>query len=87
VRGGLVSFAVAAVLCAAQLGASCVDGVTPDCSNTSECGPISLDAAGEGSTLIAADAADAADTSDAADAADAPSEANELEAGDAADGG
>lgn len=69
-RGGLVSFVIAA-LAPTQLGASCADGVTPDCSNTPECGPL-VDAAGEAST------------SRDAGVTDAPSE---VEAGDAADGG
>lgn len=81
-KAGLVSFTIAVLLGAAQLGANCVDGVTPDCSNASECGPTMLDAAGEGSTVPMPEAS--TDATDASDAADAPSE---LEAGDAADGG
>ncbi|MBX3208626.1 MAG: hypothetical protein KF764_26570 [Labilithrix sp.] len=36
---GLASFAASIVLAAAQLGATCVDGVTPDCSDPAVCAP------------------------------------------------
>lgn len=36
---GLVTFAALTVLAATQLGASCVDGVTPDCSDPAVCAP------------------------------------------------
>lgn len=43
-RGGLGI--VTAVLAAAQLGANCVDGVTPDCSNPAVCAPSTGDIEG-----------------------------------------
>lgn len=53
-RVGLVSFVAAAILAAAQLGASCVDGVTPDCSDAAVCAPSEGDAAasGDGSVVV-----------------------------------
>jgi hypothetical protein len=66
---------VAMVLGAAQLGASCVDGVTPDCSSdASQCGPTGLDAAAPVDAPADAPAIDSG-RSDAGDAdadADAP---------------
>lgn len=78
---GLFSFVAAALLGAAQLGASCVDGVTPDCSDPAACAPSEGDAAvaktdggvfvPDGGTssddLEAGLDHDAADASDAAD--------------------
>ena len=76
-RVGLVSFVAAAILASAQLGASCVDGVTPDCSDAAVCAPSEGDAAssGDGSVVLpeAAPSDDASDVDAEAglDAADA----------------
>jgi hypothetical protein len=65
-----------ALLAAAQLGANCVDGVTPDCSDPAVCAPSQGDL-GEGGPLPEASTdaktggPDAARSSDAADASDA----------------
>lgn len=77
-RGPLLSFAITSVLAAAQLGASCVDGVTPDCSDAAACGATDLDASQDSSVIVVPDAASEASAADAAD---------DVEAGDAADGG
>lgn len=79
-RSALTSFAIASVLASAQLGASCVDGVTPDCSDAAACGPTTdLDAAQEPSVVTP----EASTTTDAGTESDADSG----EDGDAADGG
>jgi hypothetical protein len=76
----MTSFAIASVLASAQLGASCVDGVTPDCSDRAACSPTTnLDAAQESSVVTP----EATTTTDAGTKSDADSG----EAGDAADGG
>lgn len=36
---GLLSSVIVAVLAATELGANCVDGVTPDCSDAAICAP------------------------------------------------
>ncbi len=79
-RGGLVSFVAGALLAAAQLGASCVDGVTPDCSDPAVCAPSEGDAASssDGSIVLP----------DAGPGNDASSTDADAEQGDAdADGG
>jgi hypothetical protein len=67
--------ALALLLSFASLGATCVDGVTPNCAGDAGCGAVNLDGAAEadGSTTLpegssdgTADGADA-DASDAAD--------------------
>jgi citrate lyase beta subunit len=59
-RLGLVSFAALIVLAAAQLGASCVDGVTPDCSDPAVCAPgatgTTVDAAADSDAALGFDA-------------------------------
>jgi hypothetical protein len=45
-RSGVVSFAIAAGLASTQLAGSCVDGVTPDCSDAAVCAPNQGDASG-----------------------------------------
>lgn len=47
-RGGVVSFAIAALLASTQLAGSCVDGVTPDCSDAAVCAPSSGRASSDG---------------------------------------
>ena len=76
---GLVSFVAFAVVGAAQLGASCVDGVTPDCSDAAACAPSEGDAAAHADGTIPAP--EAGPTLDASEGADA-----DLDAADA-DGG
>jgi len=75
-RAPILSFLVLCVLAALQLGGSCVDGVTPDCSDAAECGPVVLDASeaatGEGGASLPPPANDAAPPSDASEAGDAP---------------
>lgn len=60
------------VLSPFQLAASCVDGVTPDCSDAAECNPsiANSDASEASSTVPEAAAADA--STDAIDEGDAP---------------
>jgi hypothetical protein len=75
----MASFAIASVLASVQLGASCVDGVTPDCSDAAACVPTTnLDAAHESSVVTPE-----ASITDSGTESDAESG----EAGDAADGG
>lgn len=77
-RTGALTFCVAAVLATLQTAGSCVDGVTPDCSDAAECAPTtSIDSGGEASSI----AEGGNPTNDAAAATDAG------EAGDAPDGG
>lgn len=38
-RFGLATFAIGGGIATAQLGVSCVDGVTPDCSDPAACAP------------------------------------------------
>ncbi len=76
-RVGLAAFVVAAVLAAVQLGASCVDGATPDCSDPAVCAPSEGDASrGEDGSVVLPEAGRGPDASnndgeDASDAADA----------------
>jgi hypothetical protein len=70
---GLVCFVVAATLAGAQLGASCAEGVTPDCSGNAQCGPFGLDAADDAPSAEAGPdgAGDAASADAGVDASDA----------------
>jgi hypothetical protein len=74
---GTLTFVFALLLAATQTAGSCVDGVTPDCSDAAECGPTFIDA-GEASAPAEGGQQP---TNDGA----APSDAGE--AGDAPDGG
>jgi hypothetical protein len=75
-RTGILSFVAAAALAALQTAGSCVDGVTPDCSDAAECGPTIIDSGSgeaaspnsEGGNPAQNDAA----PSDAGEAGDAP---------------
>lgn len=53
-RGGLLTFTLATVLASLQLAGSCVEGVTPDCSDAAVCAPSSGDAAptSDGSAFV-----------------------------------
>jgi hypothetical protein len=64
---GLVSFAALSVLAAAQLGASCVDGVTPDCSDPAVCAPgaVGVDGGDEGSSTVLPEASTEVDANGA----------------------
>ncbi len=83
IRIRVVAVAACLGLAFASLGATCVDGITPDCTSPdAACGP-QIDAAPETGTTLpeggndASDAASdvASDAADAADAADAPDDA------------
>ena len=78
-RVGLVSFVAAALLAAAQLGASFVDGVTPDCSDPAVCAPSEGDAAsgGDGSVVVPEAGPDDDASSTDADAGQGDSDADD----------
>lgn len=80
-RASVASFVVMAALAAAQLGASCVDGVTPDCSDPAVCAPSEGDAAFDARPAQEASVIPAPPDAAAVDAG------RDAEAGDAAEGG
>lgn len=83
-RGGVMTFAMAAVLASLQLAGSCVDGVTPDCSIPSVCAPSEGDAASstDSAALEASSDTGSSDTGAPADAAaDAISDAADADGG------
>lgn len=75
---GRLALAVALLLTQGTLGATCVEGVTPECSDpAARCGP-QLDATTDQEASLSEASTDAEEAGDAADAG---------EAGDAGDGG
>lgn len=72
VRTGILSFCVAALLAVLQTAGSCVDGVTPDCSDAAECGPLIIDSGGEAASPSSEGGGNPATPSDAGEAGDAP---------------
>jgi hypothetical protein len=77
-RSGLVSFAALTVLVIARVGAGCVDGVTPDCSDAATCAPGATDAARGDANVVP-------DTGSGSDASDSDADAGSDAANDAAD--
>ncbi|MBX3259873.1 MAG: hypothetical protein KIS78_01355 [Labilithrix sp.] len=72
----LVTFAALTALAAAQLGASCVDGVTPDCSDPAVCAPNPGNQGTDDAGSAAPDAGGEDASDDADDALDADVDAD-----------
>jgi hypothetical protein len=82
-RAGFLGLLIAAAVGAAQIGASCVDGVTADCSDAATCAPSYDSGNAEGSTALPEASTDAGpNVEDASSDAEAGADA-----ADAADGG
>lgn len=85
---GLAVAALSSFVALALVASACTDGVTPDCSgaNAEKCGPsLSLDAAGEASSLVVPEASTPA--SDGGDAGDASARDGRDGRADGGDGG